>query len=282
MKKYKSILLVLSISIMGFLLMPLTVFAASAPSAEIAPFVSVPRAQSLVMKAFGDKGTSIVSRMITRVTTPLAIQRDISYAPIQNPSSHWGGYQIMSSYNVNDSEGCFNVTQSTNGDDAAWTGVGGVYETQMLAQTGVDMYGLQAWTECYDPHSNNNHASFWFGVQPGDDMASLVIQDSGRFWYLMIADETSGDWYGSDVFFSPDQSSAEWIIERTTSTIGSYGTVQFHDCMWDDANFNAQTIDSTEDNFWYLDPENGTDRSPVYPNNFGSDGAGKSFTMTAN
>jgi hypothetical protein len=254
--------------------------AAPGSTTEITHFVSVERAKILVEQAFGDDGPAIVSRMITRNITPLPVQRHISYNPINNPPGNYGGYQVKAS--VNDSEGCFNVTQSTNGHDAAWTGVGGIYGNQYLAQTGVDMSNTpQAWTEILVPNQPGYGATFWFNVSPGDDMASVVIKDSSDpgYWYLMIADLTSGEWHGGDVQFAPDQNSAEWIVERLGTTIGSYGTVHFQHCMWDDSNFNPQTITSGEAIALYRDIEQGSDRT-VTPGNIGADG--KNFTMTAN
>ena len=237
--------------------------------------ISDDQGKKFISKKFGNR---IASRILHRVKVPLAKQHpEIRYtkSTTQTSSSNWSGY-IAQSSNIQGVAGEFNVAPSQNGEDSTWTGIGGVNGTGNLAQTGIDQSLMAAWTEIFPAP-----AQFWFYVNNGDQIVSNVLYDSDTgYWFLLIGDLTTGDGYYNEYSFNPDQTTAEWIVERVgNADIGTFNTVNFGSSYWYDSNNTKQNINSDIDNVLYqtILPWNGQLATPL---NIGLDG--ESFSIVSN
>ena len=221
-------------------------------------------------------GNTVATRLKHRVSAPLAKQLPevrFTKSITQETDTNWCGYIVQSS-NIQGVSGEFNAAPSQNGVVATWTGIGGVNGTGNLAQTGIDQKYMAAWTEIYPAP-----AQYWFYVNDGDQIISKVLYDSDTGnWYLLIADLTTGYYYHNEFSFNPDQTTAEWIVERATnSNIGTFDTVNFSSAYWYDGSSTKQNINSDADTALYKLIVSWNGQSAV-PSSIGSDG--QSFSIT--
>jgi|GEM_PF-1880223 len=228
--------------------------------------------KQFIRKKLGDH---VSSRLKYHVKAPLAKQfPEIKYTKAITPWTDqiWSGY-IVESSNIQGVSGEFNAAPSQNGYDATWTGIGGVNGTGNLAQTGIDQKYMVAWTEVYP-----EVAQYWFYVNDGDQIISDVLYDSDTGnWFLLIADLTTGDYYYNEYSFNPDQTTAEWIVERAmNSNIGTFDTINFNSAYWYDSNNTKQNINSDAATALYQSKINWNSQSSV-PSDIGLHG--ESFSI---
>jgi hypothetical protein len=189
-----------------------------------------------------------VDRMIHRIDRVDSRFVGIKWGIVEGSSSNWGGYiaDVNGTGNfVSQTQGFFNVTQVTSTPAvSSWTGVGGVYGTKKLWQTGIDQYALQAWIEFF-PDS----ALYFFPVHVGDQIFSNVFYtQSNNTWTLVISDQTGGDYTSrSRANDSPDISTGEWITEaQPGTTVPFFVHVNFSGSYWwRNTDGFAQAIDSS-------------------------------------
>jgi hypothetical protein len=115
-----------------------------------------------------------------------------------------------------------------------WVGIDG-YDSNTVEQIGTDSDCLNAspvyyaWYEFY-PH--NFHYVPHMPIEPGDIMSAEVSYSTGEFT-VSITDVTSGkSWSTTHTMSNAKRSSAEWIIEATSSgsrifPLADFGTVDF-------------------------------------------------------
>lgn len=166
--------------------------------------------------------------------------------------------------------------QTTNsGYSSAWVGIGGVNGNGNLIQTGTEQdcasgsttggemkyHGLDqtlinkpidsasktnggksssckpvyyAWWEIYPTNAEQKITTMT--VSPGDVMTAFVQQLTPGVWTISITDVTKGQSFSTQVTFSPDQTTAESIIERPAlctifncklTNLANFGTMTF-------------------------------------------------------
>ena len=116
-----------------------------------------------------------------------------------------------------------------------WVGIGGVHGSTNLIQVGVDMGYGYTFLELI-PSSNNNPVYFQF-VHPGDDIYGQVNLDTSTgMWFFIIEDVTRNQYTSYEVSYSPDENSAEWIVEvrNPNYPIPSFNPIQFSYADWGD------------------------------------------------
>jgi hypothetical protein len=150
---------------------------------------------------------------------------------------------------------------------ATWAGVGGFNGTN-LAQTGVDQWLNEAWVELYP-----NTPTYEFFVNNGDYMYSNVSYDRATAkWSLSIQDVTKGVSFSNEYSFSPDQTSADWIVETLGSSVPSFSTVDFTYSNWYDNNGFLQNINSDRTStVWQITASPGC--GTISPGGIGADGS---------
>jgi hypothetical protein len=155
----------------------------------------------------------LIQHMTTRITSYIQ-PPSVRFA--ESSSSNWGGYvQNGPSAGIEQVQGRFSVTSEPSGADqmASWLGIGG-WNGQNLIQTGVDDNNHMTWVEML-PQS----PVYLFGVNDGDYLYGLISYDHGTGkWYVEIDDETTGNYWVNEYSYSPDQTSAEWIVEDAGGT----------------------------------------------------------------
>jgi len=181
-------------------------------------------------------------------------------------NSNWTGY-VMDTSTRQDLQpitavtGTFTVPNVSLSDKliAVWVGIGGVHGTHLL-QTGVargtDSKGhadSYAWYEMYagDQTDRKQLPVKVFNVNPGDSMLAQITydQDSNQ-WYVTINDQTTGNSFAQPFSFQPDQTTAEWILEKTATLdkTPNFGTIQFTSSQWGMSGTSAW-IDLFDDNY---------------------------------
>lgn len=223
------------------------------------------------------ENSQLVLKPICSQTSSAQDIKNIRYSAVKSTTpvdgGIWGGY-IVQSQNIKGVSGNFNVVNSINGWDAAWTGIGG-FNGQNLAQTGVDMNLMKAWYELFPAPPE-----YVFDVKEFDKMYSAVNynENTGK-WNLIIKDLTNGKSFSKEFDFNPDQTTAEWVMEKIgDNPIGNFETVNFSKCIWLDKSNRTQSINSLEDKILNLSALYGKDKI-ISPSKIGADG--KSFSITA-
>lgn len=116
-------------------------------------------------------------------------------------------------------------SSAPNAYEASWAGIGGVFGDAYLVQAGTieDSSGPTQQYVAFVEDYPNPPLEVEAPVRPGDAMTASVSRN-GSSWSVDVTDATSG-WTTGDVdisatyesdgysFYSPDQSSAEWVVE---------------------------------------------------------------------
>jgi hypothetical protein len=162
-------------------------------------------------------------------------------------SLSWAGYIISRDTNAKIQVTAMNaswtiptvVTSASDEHSSVWIGVGGQLDNTLIqAGTEQDVSGGQetyyAWYELLPAYAVRINT---LAVSPGDIMvASLRLVDSSvNRWNIQISDSTTGQYFGTTVFYNSTRSSGEWVIERPTvstklSALADFGNVTFTSC----------------------------------------------------
>lgn len=122
---------------------------------------------------------------------------------------------------------------------SVWIGIGGQLDNTLIqAGTEQDVSGGQtkyyAW---YELLPNYAVRITTLAPSPGDIMvASLRLVDpASNQWNIQISDSTTGQYFGTTVYYNSTRSSGEWIIERPTinsklAMLADFGNVTFSGC----------------------------------------------------
>lgn len=181
-------------------------------------------------------------------------------------NSNWTGY-IMDTSTRQDLQpitaitGTFTVPNVSLSDKmiAVWVGIGGVHGANFL-QTGIargtDSNGnadSYAWYEMYAGNRNDPKQLPFkvFNVNPGDSMLAQITYDqSSDQWDVTINDQTTGSSFDQPFSFQPDQTTAEWILEKTAvlDKMPNFGTIQFTSSQWGISG-NSTWIDIFDNNY---------------------------------
>lgn len=214
------------------------------PMVQVGPFkmldISDNYARQMVIK-YGDP--SVAAHMLTRIKQPLPAKfqhHDIfSSNPILSNTYTWEGYDadvLNTPYYATLIRAHFTARyanwQYTVGE---WVGIGGRHGSGNLIQVGVDMRSLRLFLDLV-PSSNSQAIEFQF-VNPGDDIYGQVNLDSSTgMWFFDIQDVTTNNYTSYEVSYSPDQNSAEWIVEiqHAAPSTPYFGDVQFSYADWGD------------------------------------------------
>ena len=125
---------------------------------------------------------------------------------------------------------------------SVWIGVGGQLDKTLIqAGTEQDAVGgrvtYYAW---YELLPNFAVRIDTISVSPGDVMvASLRLIDSNASrWNIEVSDSTTGQYYGTSVFYNSTGFSGEWTVEKPTvndrlTTLAEFNTVTFNGCYLD-------------------------------------------------
>lgn len=175
-------------------------------------------ARQMVMK-YGDP--SVVPHMKVRIKQPLPdqfqYQESFSANPVPSETAIWEGYDAdvwNTPYYATLVRGHF-VAQRTscNCTVGAWVGIGGVHGTGNLFQVGIDMVHMETFVDVIQP-GFSPYAHYFYVAYPGDDIYGQVNFDSSTGqWYFIIGDVTQNFFSSNEMSVSPDQNSAEWILE---------------------------------------------------------------------
>ena len=221
-------------------------------------------------------GKEAADRAKNRIEVGTVGETRYSKAVTKKPGNYnWGGYVVQST-DIVGAYGRFNVTKNpTNTHSAVWVGIGGVYGTN-LVQTGVDLVSKKAWIELYPAKP-----VYYFSVNVGDEINASVSYDVdyGQ-WACIIQNLTTSDYYIGMYSFTPNQSSAEWVLENVNNTKPtSISTINFTRCYWtkDSGGGIAGAIQDINSNLsaaLYAYQLRGT----VYPSAIKSDGRRFSFS----
>jgi hypothetical protein len=143
---------------------------------------------------------------------------------VQSPN--WAGYDVNGGNNFDLAQGQwtvprYNGSQSPAGSTASiWVGIGGVNGNH-LWQVGTDQdptNGYQAWYEALPSPPQR----FNITISPGDTVFAYVDYNktsAGRsFGYV----KDNGFYTSTGESFTPDRSTAEWIVERDTCSNGFF------------------------------------------------------------
>lgn len=183
------------------------------------------------------------------VNTPLP---DIGMQSLQSSDLNWAGYMVVSDYLnpqpiFNGVAGSWIVPQipensffGTTNEVTQWVGIGGSASGDPLIQAGTAEisypYGggnsYVAWYEMLPINQPGNSTGVVisnFVVNPGDVMDVYISEiGTGNSWIISILDHTSGSFYQNTFTYSPDKSSAEWIVEKNdTRPLSDFGTIDF-------------------------------------------------------
>ncbi len=174
---------------------------------------------------------------------------------IAQESSNWSGYAVTGAAFNNVSADwtvpAVSCTATTT-YSSEWIGIDG-YASSTVEQDGTEADcfsgtpSYDAWYEMYGDNAVDGGAEVelpptTYPVAPGDAMTATVSL-SGSTWTLAIADTTQEWNYSTNIPTpspAPQQSSAEWIVERPEvgglTTLSDYGTATFtHASASDDA-----------------------------------------------
>lgn len=162
--------------------------------------------------------------------TPLTASAQLSLAVASASGStefspNWSGYVVFGGPYTG-VQGTFNVprvyTSSSNTEVSEWVGIDGHYQDTSLIQAGVD--------EPYDASTNTYLIRAWWEILPadptmviipaadlnvsaGDSITVTIGQIAGTEWGIMLTDNTTGQSYTTDQYYSAPLASAEWIVE---------------------------------------------------------------------
>ena len=162
-------------------------------------------------------------------------------------SESWAGYVIGRNANPDISVTGMNAswtvprvaTSISDEHTSVWIGVGGQLDDTLIQEgTEQDASGGQetyyAWYELLPNYAVKINT---IAIDPDDIVvASLRLVDpSTNRWNLQLSDSTTGQYFGTTVYYNSTGSSGEWIVERPTvsdkiSTLANFGSVTFTSC----------------------------------------------------
>ncbi len=223
---------------------------------------------------------------------------------IQSSDENWGGYVVVSNYLspqpvFNAVMGSWivpsipsNVFYGTTNRVSEWVGIGGstLAADGNLIQVGTEEIsypiGGNSYFAWYEMVPGNASAVQVFSVSPGDVINAFIQEvGTGNSYTISIIDSTNNNYFQHTFTYSPDKTSAEWIVEKNLSeplsdfnvidfgpayTSGNYNNVQ------DQANGSDLNIGQLPNYEVTIKNSGGT--TLAYPNALGSDQS--SFTMT--
>lgn len=107
-----------------------------------------------------------------------------------------------------------------------------------LLQTGVNMVLKKAvyclWDNPYQKcdETGNQSPTELFTVSQGDNMYGYVARTGVGVWEVLIEDTTKGgsNYYQNTFSFSPDHTTADWIVETSVSqggTVQNFNDISF-------------------------------------------------------
>jgi hypothetical protein len=221
-------------------------------------------------------GVNVASRMLHRVTQPLASHPPVTYGIAQTPSSNWAGYVADTSatgIRVDASFSEFNASRAAGTDTASWVGVGGFHGGN-VAQVGIDQSLMESWYEFFP-----NPPVFLYSVNAGDTMYDLILRDrSNGLWMVFIEDLTTGVFYTNEFSFNPDQTTAEWIVEvQPNGPVGSFVPVTFTFNQFGDGSSSQPLTSGEASPLWQVflrSPRGGS----VCPSGVSNPGTGATFS----
>jgi len=169
----------------------------------------------------------------------------IGLAVLAQPNAAWGGY-VDAGATFTAVTGTWTVPTVTcapgeTSSSAIWVGIDGAAST---ASDTVEQDGMSAdctsgtpsyfaWYEMFGDAAVNNGFAVNLStstdpVTPGDSMTATVSV-LGNVWTLTVADNTAGwSFTPGPIAFTAQESSAEWIVERSTpSPLSDFGAVTF-------------------------------------------------------
>ena len=210
--------------------------------------ISTQRAQALAMQfSKGKITTRSLRRIQHRVQQQLPIKATKKFtSPTYTSSSNWAGYVADTAgtiYQADAVSGAFNVSPESGTVTASWVGLGG-FNSGSLIQTGVDQSIDATWYELLP-----DYPVYLYYVNPGDTMYGEVALDSSNgLWYVLIWDETTGNWYSNEFSYATDTSTAVWIVEvQPNGAVPYFDPVNFSYAQWEDNYGSFQDMTSNEE-----------------------------------
>jgi hypothetical protein len=177
-----------------------------------------------------------------------SVATDPAMLVVANNSGNWAGYVALGE-GFSSATGSWNVPTVTCSSGAStyssqWVGIDGVTDstveqigTESDCLDGVPTY--RAWYAMWGDSAVNGGDAVEVSdsadqLTPGDAMTASVSL-SGSVWTLTISDTTAGWQFSTDISSpspAPQQSSAEWIVERplqgnTLAALSDFGTASF-------------------------------------------------------
>jgi hypothetical protein len=221
-------------------------------------------------------------RMVNLATGTRVNPKYTNHTPQASGSTNWAGYIIdetNTGKNALDAETCFNDVGPTNPNAnhvSGWAGIGGVNFSKNLLQAGVNFLTQTMWWETV-PGNPENDLVFGgsSGISPGDAICAGVRWDNYR-WFWFVNDDTSGNGSSSEINFTPDKSTGEWIVERgnensSDSSISPIPTIFFQQAQWANEDGVDRTIKSDAASHTWESVINNTSPA-LWPSDVSSDG----------
>jgi hypothetical protein len=119
-----------------------------------------------------------------------------------------------------------------------------MHGNQYLYQTGVDQFLMKAFYTLYVPGVTQQNTNL-FAVHAGDSLSAGEFQDTNGKWYYNIVDNNTNQYSSNEFVFTPDQSTAEWIVENMGGAVSNFGSVTFQSSWWSYSNSGVQNITSS-------------------------------------
>ncbi len=172
------------------------------------------------------------NRLGQSATSTLTLTQQAPPVPVTiGYSDNWSGYADVGGP-FTQVQGTFNVPNlyvaPTQTDTSEWVGIDGATNSSLI-QAGV--------REEYDPTTSLVYTRAWYEILPapetpipslavstGDVVTVRIWQVSGSIWNIIVADDTTGQSYGTELAYTGPGASAEWIVEAPTVS-GSIATL---------------------------------------------------------
>jgi hypothetical protein len=202
---------------------------------------------------------SVLGYVLISILFPLFQQ---TITPITNPqpmvssARNWAGYVVATDL-ANPSPTVIGVSASwivpsvtdigTDAYSAVWVGIGGEFD-QTLIQVGTEQdffSGQPYYSAWYEMLPSNAVTIDSITVSPGDQMAASIkiVNQNSNLWSISLTDISTNQNFTINSFYSSQQLSAEWIVERpevnnVLTELANFGNVSFTNCQ---ATFNANS-----------------------------------------
>lgn len=189
----------------------------------------------------------------------------------QLTNAAWGGYYIdetSAGTNTNGVQANFNAELVSCGCSMySWVGIGGVNGTpNNLDQVGIVMRSdkhfafwcaYNAGTKVCQETGSYNPTQL-FNVSQGDNIFGFVARYGVGVWEFEVQDTTTGAYFETTYGFSPDHTTADWIVECSNTNCNSgaipfFNDITFSDDYWYDSTGNPYgAIHDINDNYEIL------------------------------